>query len=64
MTQATRKLPEQLEALPDDGRSEFIAELARRVALGPHDAPTDDDLVAPANRLFTELDRREQPSRR
>jgi hypothetical protein len=26
----------------------------------PHDAPTDDDLIATAYRLFVELDRREQ----
>jgi len=36
------------------------AELARRVALAPHDLP-QDDLVAAADRLFTELDRRERP---
>jgi hypothetical protein len=38
-----------------------MAELARRVALAPHDLPQDEDLVAAADRLFTELDRREQP---
>jgi hypothetical protein len=38
-----------------------MAELARRVALAPHDLPQDEDLVATADRLFTELDRREQP---
>jgi hypothetical protein len=38
-----------------------MTELARRVALAPHDLPTDDDLVASADRVFVELDRREQP---
>ena len=59
MTQATKKLIEELDALPDRDRSEVVAELARRVALAPHDLPEDDDLVAAADRLFTELDRRE-----
>jgi len=27
----------------------------------PHDLPSDDDLVASADRVFSELDRREQP---
>ena len=61
MTQATKKLLEEFEALPDRDRSELVAELARRVALAPHDLPKDEDLVAAADHLFTELDRREQP---
>ena len=60
MTQATKKLIEEFEALPDRDRSEVVAELARRVALAPHDLPENDDLVAAADRLFTELDRRER----
>ena len=59
MTLATKKLIEEFEGLPDRDRSEVVAELARRVALAPHDLPQDDDLVATADRLFTELDRRE-----
>jgi len=27
----------------------------------PHDLPSDDDLVAAADRVFAELDHREQP---
>lgn len=61
MTQATKKLIEEFEALPDRDRSELLAELARRVALAPHDLPADEDLVASADHLFVELDRREQP---
>jgi hypothetical protein len=60
VTQATRKLLEEFEALPEPDRSELVAELARRVALSPHDAPRDEDLVATADRLFVELDRLEQ----
>ena len=61
VTKATQKLLDEFEALPDRERSELVAELARRVALAPHDLPQDDDLVAAADRVFTELDRREQP---
>ena len=60
VTQATQKLLDEFEALPDRDRSELMAELARRVALAPHDLPDEDDLVATADRLFLELDRREQ----
>lgn len=57
VTPATQKLIDEFEALTDRDRSELVAELARRVALAPH----DDDLVAAADRLVTELDRRERP---
>ena len=59
MTQATKKLLEEFDALPERDRSELVAELARRVALSAHDAPQDEDLVAAADYLFGELDRRE-----
>ena len=59
MTQVTEKLIEEFEALPDQERSELVTELARRVALAPHDLPANDDLVASADQLFVELDRRE-----
>jgi hypothetical protein len=61
MTQATKKLLDEFDALPDRERSELVAELARRIALAPHDLPQDEDLLAAADRLFTDLDRREQP---
>lgn len=60
VTEATKKLLDELEALPDHERSELMAELARRVALAPHDGPSDDDLLGAADRLLVELDRREQ----
>jgi hypothetical protein len=61
MTQVAKKLLDEFDALPDRDRSELVAELVRRVALAPHDLPQDDDLVAAADRLFIELDRRERP---
>ncbi len=60
MTRAVKRLIDEIEALPDEERSELVAELARRVALAPHDAPDGTDLTAAADRLFLELDRREQ----
>lgn len=41
-------------------RTELVAELLRRAAFLPHDLPHDDDLVTAADRVFVELDRREQ----
>jgi hypothetical protein len=61
VTDATQKLLDDFEALPDRDRSELVAELARRVSLASHDLPQEDDLLAAADRLFTELDRRERP---
>ena len=60
MTQATKKLLDQFDALPDQDRVELVAELLRRTAFALHDLPQDDDLVAAADRLFVELDRHEQ----
>jgi hypothetical protein len=60
MTQAARKLIEAFDALQDADRTEVLAELLRRAALAPHDLPDADDLTAVADRLFVELDRREQ----
>jgi hypothetical protein len=60
MTQAAKRLLEEFEALQDSDRAEVLAELLRRVALVPHDLPDSDDLTAVADRLFSELDRREQ----
>ena len=60
MTQATQKLLDEFDALPDEDRAELVAALLRRTAFAPHDLPQDDDLVASADRLFVELDRHEQ----
>ena len=59
MTQGARRLIEDFDALSEQERSEVLAELARRVALSPHDLPGDEDLLAAADRLFVELDQRE-----
>ncbi len=61
MTQAAKRLLEEFDTLQDPDRAEVLAELLRRVAMAPHDLPDPDDLTAAADRLFVELDRREQP---
>ena len=60
MTQASQKLLDEFDALPEQDRAELVAELLRRTAFAPHDLPRDADLVAAADRLFVDLDRREQ----
>ena len=60
MTQAAKKLLEEFDALQEGDRAEVLAELLRRLALGPHDLPDPDDLAAAADQVFVELDRREQ----
>jgi hypothetical protein len=60
MTQGSKKLLDEFDALPDQDRAELVAELLRRTAFAPHDLPEDDDLVAAADRLFVALDRLEQ----
>lgn len=60
MTPLVEKLVAEVEALPESQREEVIAALLRRARTEPHDLPTDDDLVAAADALFKDLDRREQ----
>jgi hypothetical protein len=60
MTEAAERLLEEFEALPDDARSEVVAEMARRIAWSQHFLPDDDELTASADSLFLELDRAEQ----
>ncbi len=59
MNRAAERLINEYDALPQDARRQVLAELLRRAALEPHDLPTEDDLVAAADRVFLELDRRE-----
>lgn len=60
MTEAAKKLLEEFDALPERDQAEVLAELLRRVPATPHDLRDPEDLVGAADRLFVELDRREQ----
>ena len=60
MIQAVKALFDQFEALPEPERQEVLANLFRRTMSEPHELPDDRDLTAAADRLFQELDRREQ----
>jgi hypothetical protein len=60
MTQTARKVLADFDQLAESEQATVLAELLRRSALAPHDLPEDADLVAAADRLFDELDRREQ----
>jgi hypothetical protein len=57
---AAERLMHEYEALPHTEQQQVLAEMLRRAALEPHDLPTGDDLVAAADHIFQELDRREQ----
>jgi hypothetical protein len=60
MTRSAKKVVGEFDALPEADREQVLAELLRRAAGGPHDLPNDKDLVAAADEVFQELDRREQ----
>jgi hypothetical protein len=60
MTPVVEKLLAEVQALPDREREEVLAALFQRAKTEPHDLPDDADLVAAADALFQELDRREE----
>jgi hypothetical protein len=61
MIPVVEKLLAEVQALPDREREEVVAALLQRAKTDPHDLPDDADLVAAADALFQELDRREEP---
>ena len=60
MTPVVEKLVAEVEALPEPQRQEVIAALLRRARTESHDLPDGADLVAAADAIFQDLDRREQ----
>jgi predicted nucleic acid-binding protein len=61
MIPVVERLLAEVQALPDREREEVVAALLQRAKTDPHDLPADADLVAAADALFQELDRREEP---
>ena len=60
MTPVVEKFVAKVEALPEAKRHEVIAALLRRAQTEAHDLPQDADVIAAADAVFQELDRREQ----
>ena len=60
MTQTAKKFVGEFDALPEATREEVLAELLRRAATGLHGLPNEKDMIAAADEVFRELDRREQ----
>jgi hypothetical protein len=59
MSGGAKRVLDAFEQLPPDERDEVVVELLRRVAMAPHDSPSDDELLHAADDVFHELDRRE-----
>ena len=62
MSEGAKGVLEAFEALPEEARDEVLAELIRRAAQSDHKSPSDDELVAAADRVFSEYDRSENQS--
>jgi len=60
MSDAAKKIIEAFEALPAGERQEVIREILRRAAVVDLGFPTDEELVAAADEIFRDLDRRER----
>jgi hypothetical protein len=59
MTETARKLLDTFDALQKADRQEALCEILRRAATAPHEILSDADLIAAANEVFLDLDRRE-----
>jgi hypothetical protein len=57
MSPAAEKFIHEFDALPLVDRQKVLVKISRRA---PHDLPAVDELVAAADQLIQELDRREQ----
>lgn len=62
MTQNAKSVLDAFDSLPVAEREQVMVELMRRAALGDHEAPSEDELIAAADRIFLELDRHERES--
>jgi hypothetical protein len=58
MTQRAKSVLNAFDELPLAERQEVLRELLRRIALSEHDAPSEAELMAAADGVFLELDRR------
>ena len=56
LTDTAKRLLDMLDTLPEIERHEVFREVLRRAALSEHESPSDDDLVAAAEKVFLSLD--------
>jgi hypothetical protein len=59
MTRAARQVIESFEALPEQDKSEVLAQLLRRLIDSPYVVPADEELTHAAALVFQEYDHRE-----
>jgi hypothetical protein len=59
MRDAARKLVASFESLPETDKHEVLAELLSRTLKSNYSSPSNDELLAAADEIFLELDRRE-----
>ena len=62
MSPGATSVLEAFDSLSAEEREEVLNELLRRAAHSDHEAPSDEELVAAADKVFLELDRRESQS--
>ena len=62
MSPGAKSVLDAFDALSVEEREEVVSELLRRVARSDHESPSDEELVATADEVFLELDRRESQS--
>lgn len=62
MTEAARKLLDAFDALQEADRQEVLREILRRATLAPHQPLSDTELIAAADEVFLDLNRRETQS--
>ena len=59
MTRAAKQVIDSFEALPEQDKSEVLAQLLRQLIASPYVLPADEELTHAADLLFQEYDRRE-----
>lgn len=60
MIEAAKELVQRYQALPERERQQVLAVLLQQAGSEIHELPDDEDLTAAADRVFQDLDRREQ----
>jgi hypothetical protein len=59
MSPGAKSVLEAFDSLSSEEREEVLGELLRRAGHSDHESPGDEELLAAADQVFMELDRRE-----